>query len=180
MSPKSPRDNKPASKAAAKRAEVQKSRPAKKASALPAFEGSASHLLHRAEQSATDIFGRIAPRGMLTPRQYAILAAIEANQGMSQTGLVENTGIDRSTLADIVRRMLDKGLVQRERTVDDARAYAVRLTRKGTNMLKRMRPFADEVDRQIVNAIPTEQQKVFLSLLNQMVETLSAPKKGAE
>ena len=176
----STRNNKPAAKAVAKGADVQKPKPSKKAGALPPFEGSASHLLHRAEQAATDIFSRIAPAGLLTPRQYAILAAIEANQGLSQTGLVENTGIDRSTLADIVRRMLDKGFVQRERTADDARAYAVRLTRKGTNMLKRMRPFADEVDRQIVNAIPAEQQKVFLSLLNQMVETLSAPKKGAE
>ncbi len=114
---------------------------------------------------------------MLTPRQYAILAAIEANQGLSQTGLVEKTGIDRSTLADIVRRMLDKGLVQRERTADDARAYAVHLTRKGTNMLKKMRPFADEVDRQIVDAIPADQRKVFLSVLNHLVQTLAEPKK---
>ena len=176
----STRNNKPAAKAVAKAATAPKSKLSKKAGALPAFEGSASHLLHRAEQSATDIFSRIAPAGMLTPRQYAILAAIEANQGLSQTGLVENTGIDRSTLADIVRRMLDKGFVQRERTADDARAYAVRLTRKGTNMLKRMRPFADEVDRQIVDAIPAEHRKVFLSVLDQMVQTLAAPKKAAE
>lgn len=176
----STRNNKPAAKAVAKGANVLKSKPSKKAAAFPPFEGSASHLLHRAEQSATDIFSRIAPAGMLTPRQYAILAAIEANQGLSQTGLVENTGIDRSTLADIVRRMLDRGLVQRERTADDARAYAVRLTRKGTNMLKRMRPFADEVDRQIVDAIPAEQRKVFFSVLNQMVQTLATPTKPGE
>ena len=176
----STRKNKPVAKAAAKGANVQMPKLAKEAAALPPFEGSASHLLHRAEQSATDIFSRIAPAGMLTPRQFAILAAIEANQGLSQTGLVENTGIDRSTLADIVRRMLDKGFVQRERTPGDARAYAVRLTRKGGNMLKKMRPFADEVDRRIVDAIPAEQRKVFLSVLNHMVQALAAPKKAAE
>src|SRR5258705_9701452 len=103
LSPMSTRKTKPAPKAVAKGANVQKAKLSKKVAALPAFQGSASHLLHRAEQSATDIFSRIAPSGMLTPRQYAILAAIEANQGLSQTGLVENTGIDRSTLADIVR-----------------------------------------------------------------------------
>lgn len=176
----STRNIKPASKVVAKGANVEKSKLSKKAGALPPFDGSASHLLHRAEQVATDIFSRVAPAGILTPRQYAILAAIEANQGLSQTGLVENTGIDRSTLADIVRRMLDKGFVQRERTVDDARAYAVRLTRKGSNMLKRMRPYADQVDQQIVEAIPAEHRKVFLSVLNHMVQTLSAPKKPAE
>ncbi len=173
----STRKNKPGSKAAAKSASLEKVKPSKKSQALPRFEGSASHLLHRAEQSATEIFGRIAPSGILTPRQYAILAAIEANQGLSQTGLVETTGIDRSTLADIVRRMLDKGFVQREKTADDARAYAVHLTRKGTNMLKKMRPFANEVDRRIVDAIPAEQRKVFLSVLNHLVQTLAEPKK---
>ena len=175
----STRNKKPASKVVAKGASIEKAKLSKKTGALPPFEGSASHLLHRAEQAATDIFSRIAPAGILTPRQYAILAAIEANQGLSQTGLVENTGIDRSTLADIVRRMLDKGLVQRERTADDARAYAVRLTRKGSNMLKRMRPYADQVDEEIVDAIPAEHRKVFLSVLNHMVHTLSAPKKSA-
>jgi DNA-binding MarR family transcriptional regulator len=172
----STKTKKPAPKAVAKSANLPKSKLSRKPGALPPFEGSASHLLHRAEQSATDIFSRIAPAGMLTPRQYAILAAIEANQGLSQTGLVESTGIDRSTLADIVRRMLDKGLVQRERTADDARAYAVHLTRKGGNVLKKMRPYADEVDRQIVEAIPAEQRQLFLNLLNHLVQTLSAPK----
>jgi MarR family transcriptional regulator, temperature-dependent positive regulator of motility len=174
------RKNKPPSRAAAKGANAQTPKPSKRAvQAVPPFEGSASHLLHRAEQSATDIFSRIAPAGLLTPRQYAILAAIEANQGLSQTGLVENTGIDRSTLADIVRRMLDKGLIQRERTADDARAYAVRLTRKGTNTLKKMRPYADEVDRRIVDAIPEAQQELFLSLLQHLVQTLATPKNPA-
>jgi DNA-binding MarR family transcriptional regulator len=136
LSSMSTRKSKPASKAVvAKKANAPAAKQSKKPQALAPFEGSASHLLHRAEQSATDIFSRIAPAGLLTPRQFAILAAIEANQGLSQTGLVENTGIDRSTLADIIRRMLDKGLIKRERTADDARAYAVHLTRKGSNML---------------------------------------------
>lgn len=174
------RKSKTPSKAVAKGANAQTSKLSKRAvQAVPPFEGSASHLLHRAEQSATDIFSRIAPAGLLTPRQYAILAAIEANQGLSQTGLVENTGIDRSTLADIVRRMLDKGLIQRERTADDARAYAVRLTRKGSNTLKKMRPYADEVDRQIVDAIPEAQQELFLNLLQHLVQTLATPKNPA-
>ncbi|MFZ1102753.1 MAG: helix-turn-helix domain-containing protein, partial [Hyphomicrobiaceae bacterium] len=41
---------------------------------------------------------------------------------------MNRTGIDRSTLADIVRRLTRKGLLQRCRTNEDARAYAVRLT----------------------------------------------------
>lgn len=139
------------------------------------FQVSPAHLLHRAEQAAADIFMKVAPSGLLTPRQYAILAAIQANEGISQTGLVEKTGIDRSTLADIVRRMLEKGLVQRERTTEDARAYAVHLTRKGSEMLRKMRPYADEVDRQILQCVPEEYRNVFFSMLSGMLKDLAGP-----
>jgi DNA-binding MarR family transcriptional regulator len=142
---------------------------------IMAFQSSPTHLLHRAEQCAADIFTRIAPAGLLTPRQYAILAAIQANDGISQTGLVEKTGIDRSTLADIVRRMLDKGLVQRERTTEDARAYAVHLTRKGSEMLRKMKPYAEEVDRQILQSIPEEYRQAFFVMLNGLVKDLAEP-----
>jgi DNA-binding MarR family transcriptional regulator len=144
------------------------------------FKVSATHLIHRAEQCAADIFARIAPQGLLTPRQYAILLAIEENEGISQTGLVEKTGIDRSTLADIVRRMIEKGLVQRQRTSEDARAYAVRLTRKGSNMLRKMRPYAEEVDRQILQSLPEEYRNLFLTILNHMVQDLADPEEVAE
>jgi DNA-binding MarR family transcriptional regulator len=53
--------------------------------------------------------------GDLAPRQHAVLVAVSQNEGLSQTNLVEKTGVDRSTLADIVRRMLKKGLLQRRR-----------------------------------------------------------------
>lgn len=146
----------------------------KAATASPAkYDGSVSHLIHRAEQCAGDIFARVAPSGQVTPRQFAILDEIADNPGVSQTGLVEKTGIDRSTLADIIRRMLEKGLVQRERTAEDARAYAVKLTRKGTNTLKKMKPLAEKVDKELLEAIPKEHREMFVSVLAQMVTTLS-------
>ena len=74
--------------------------------------------------------------GDLTPRQFAVLVTVSQNEGLSQTHLVERTGIDRSTLADIVRRMLKKGLLQRRRTKEDARAYAVKLTEEGWRVLR--------------------------------------------
>jgi DNA-binding MarR family transcriptional regulator len=143
--------------------------------AAAAIRLSATHLIHRAEQCATDLFARIAPKGLLTPRQFAILLAIEENEGISQTGLVERTGIDRSTLADIMRRMIDRGLVQRRRTSDDARTYAVRLTRRGTSMLRKMRPYAEEVDHQILQGLPEEYRDLFLAILSRLVSRLAQP-----
>lgn len=110
--------------------------------------------------------------GDLTPRQYAVLVAVSQNEGLSQTNLVERTGVDRSTLADIVRRMLKKGLLQRRRTKDDARAYAVKLTDEGWRILKAADPLARRVDEKILAALPGQQRERFLQDLTLIVEAL--------
>jgi DNA-binding MarR family transcriptional regulator len=112
--------------------------------------------------------------GELTPRQFAVLVTVSLNEGLSQTNLVEKTGIDRSTLADIVRRMLKKGLLQRRRTKEDARAYAVRLTDEGWRMLKAAEPMARRVDEKLLSVLPPAQRDRFLQDLVTIVEALGA------
>ncbi len=89
------------------------------------------HLLHRVGQCAEELFQAEIGDADLTARQLAVLTAVAQEEGLSQTGIVERTGIDRSTLADIVPRLSKKGLLQRRRTREDARAYAVKLTDEG-------------------------------------------------
>lgn len=118
--------------------------------------------------------------GDLTPRQYALLVAVAQNEGVSQTQLVEKTGVDRSTLADIVRRMLKKGLLQRRRTKDDARAYAVKLTEEGWKVLKAADPLARRVDDKILAVLPAGQRERFLQDLAAIIEALSAERPQEE
>jgi DNA-binding MarR family transcriptional regulator len=140
--------------------------------AVVRLERSPIHLLHRAGQCASDVFQGEMGEGDLTPRQYAVLVAVSQNEGLSQTNLVEKTGVDRSTLADIVRRMLKKGLLQRRRTKDDARAYAVKLTDEGWRILRAADPLAKRVDEKILAALPGQQRERFLQDLSLIVEAL--------
>jgi DNA-binding MarR family transcriptional regulator len=136
------------------------------------------HLLHRAGQCAGDIFHAELKDGDLTPRQLAVLVTVAHNEGLSQTGLVDRTGIDRSTLADIVRRMQRKGLLQRRRTKEDARAYAVKLTDEGRRVLRSAEPLAKRVDERILEALPARQREQFIDELLAIADTLqkiSAP-----
>lgn len=137
------------------------------------LERSPLHLLHRAGQCAAEMFQIELGGDDLTPRQYAVLLTVAQNEGLNQTQLVELTGIDRSTLADIVRRMLKKGLLQRRRTRDDARAYSVRLTDQGTRILKAHDPLARRVDERILASLPNSQRDRFLQDLNAIVQTLT-------
>ena len=127
------------------------------------LETSAVHLLHRAGQRAGDIFSDEMSKVKLTPRQYAVLVSVAEHEGLSQTGLVDRTGIDRSTLADIIRRMLRKGLLQRKRTKEDARAYSVRLTEEGRQLLETAAPGASRSEERLLAALPHEQRHAFLS-----------------
>jgi DNA-binding MarR family transcriptional regulator len=72
----------------------------------------------------------------------------------SQTGVVERTGIDRSTLADIVRRLAKRSLVQRRRSRGDARAYVLKLSGEGDRVLRAAEPLAERVDARVLNALP--------------------------
>lgn len=136
------------------------------------LERSPIHLLHRAGQCAGDIFQLEMGGGDLTPRQYAVLITVSQHEGLSQTHLVEKTGIDRSTLADIVRRMLKKGLLQRRRTKEDARAYAVKLTEEGWRSLKATDPVARRVDDKILAVLPSNQRERFVQDLNTIVQSI--------
>ena len=103
---------------------------------------SALHLLHRAGQRADELFTASMGEKDLTPRQYAVLKAVAIMENPSQTALVEYTGIDRSTIADIVRRLIKRGMLQRRRTAHDARMYAVKLTPAGREALESAEPVA--------------------------------------
>ncbi len=137
------------------------------------LDGSPIHLLHRAGQCAGEIFQAEMGGGDLTPRQYAVLVTVSQHEGLSQTHLVDKTGIDRSTLADIVRRMLKKGLLQRRRTKEDARAYAVKLTDEGWRTLKAADPVARRVDVKVLAMLPSQQRDRFMQDLNTIVLSLN-------
>lgn len=147
----------------------------KRESGSARLERSPIHLLHRVGQCASDIFALEIGDADLTPRQYAILLTVSQNEGLSQTDLVERTGVDRSTLADIVRRMLKKGLLQRRRTKDDARAYAVKLTEEGWRILRATEPMVKRVDDKILAMLGSKQREQFVADLQTIVEALNSP-----
>ena len=125
-----------------------------------------SHLLRRCQQFYGDLYAREAGARDLTKQQYIVLAALEHNEGVSQTALVEMTGIDRSTLAEMVRRMLERGLLSRERTEDDQRANAVSITQNGRKALRSARAAADRAERLFLEALPPVERPRFVKLLS--------------
>ena len=136
------------------------------------LDRSPSHLLHRALQRALDIYVEEFGEGGITQRQFAVLAAADEREGATQADLVRITGIDRSTLADMARRMIGKGLLERERSNIDARANAVRLTEAGRAALAEARPKMAAADGRLLKLISGGARRAaFVSLLHDLSHT---------
>jgi DNA-binding MarR family transcriptional regulator len=127
-----------------------------------------SYLIRRCQQFFGDLYAREAGASELTKQQFTVLAALEHNEGVSQTALVEITCIDRSTLAEMVRRMLDKDLLSRERTEEDARANAVAITPAGRKALRTARNAADRAEKALLDALPPAERIRFVKSLVQI------------
>jgi DNA-binding MarR family transcriptional regulator len=130
---------------------------------------SPSHLLHRAEQLASDRFTQLVGDNV-TLRQFAVLAAIAENPGLSQSDLVRATGIDRSTLADMMTRMEKRGWVARTASVSDARALSVRLAAAGSTILAAATQYARAADAAILDSLPRTKRRPFLNTLTKLAK----------
>ncbi len=126
---------------------------------------SPSHLMHRALQLSLDIYADETGSDGLTQRQFAVLEAVSMKSGLTQTDLVRATGIDRSTLADLVARMIGKGLLGRQRSTSDARANTVTLTADGRAALDGAGPKVAAADARILKLLPARKRDAFLSVL---------------
>ena len=121
-------------------------------------------------QTLRQYFGESCASGSgdLTKQQFTLLAALEHNEGVSQTALVDITGIDRSTLAEMVRRMLDKGLLSRERTEEDQRANSVAISQSGRKALRAARTASERAEKALLEALPPAERPKFVKLLAQV------------
>ena len=143
------------------------------------LKNSPGHLLRRAQQYAHDLYAKDVGSSGPTPRQYEVLHVVAQNAGLSQTDLVRETGIDRSTLADMIARMMKKGLLSRKRTKEDARANAVTITASGRKMLNAANAKVAKAERAALSVLPKSQQTGFMKSLKAYAEALDKLEAGA-
>ena len=140
-----------------------------------ALETSASHLIHRAQQIAALQSADILKEAGITLRQFSVLAAVADSEGASQADIVERTGIDRSTLADMVSRMESSGLLKRKPSKQDARAKSVSLMAKGRKALELTRAGVAEADEELLAMLPSNRRAAFISALSKLTDAGPPP-----
>lgn len=133
------------------------------------LERSPLHLLHRVHQRATELFQEKMAGINLTARQYVVLVTAAQKDGASQQDIIDLTGIDRSTVSQIMQTMIRKGLLKRRRTREDARAYSITVTELGRDVLKTSESIVEGVDEALIAALPTTRAKTFIDNLRSII-----------
>src|SRR5215204_3211447 len=128
------------------------------------------HLLHRAGQRADSLFAD-GVGDTVTPRQFAVLQAVAEADGLSQTGIMAATGIDRSSIADLVRRLVSHGWLRRRRTKRDARLYAVRLTPEGRRVWSEAAPALCATEETLLSSLSLTERVAFVKALSVVAST---------
>ncbi|WP_233808143.1 MarR family winged helix-turn-helix transcriptional regulator [Paraburkholderia sp. HP33-1] len=113
------------------------------AGALPKFTGS---LVRRAQQRHAAVWlSEVSTE--ITSVQYAALEFLQETPGVSQRQLGDQLDVDRSTIADLVARMVRNGLIERADDPVDKRSYVLFLTTAGKKQLSALRPRVEQVER---------------------------------
>lgn len=109
--------------------------------------GNVIDVLHRALQAAES---RVRLPYNLTSRQFIVMRAIAVyGDPPNQATLTERTGMDRSTLASVLRLLDDRKLVRRVRDKEDRRNLRVTLTESGRQRLDEARTAIADVEQWI-------------------------------
>ncbi|WP_428309639.1 MarR family winged helix-turn-helix transcriptional regulator [Hydrocarboniphaga sp.] len=99
---------------------------------IPAeFRGHLGFLVAKAKQLLSEELDALLREGGYSIRHFAVLSVIRRNAGLRQTDLSDMLGIDRTTMMKMADELEQRGLLQRIRSAEDRRAYALELTAAG-------------------------------------------------
>jgi len=130
------------------------------------------YLLARAGVRMGQAFTReLKPFG-LSLAEWRICSALYCQPDQRLAALAAHTSAEPSTLSRAIDGLLQRGLVSRERSDEDGRALALRLTSEGEKLTQRIIPLAQLYERVALLGIPSTQVDLLRALLRKMHDNI--------
>jgi DNA-binding MarR family transcriptional regulator len=106
----------------------------------------------------------------ITPVQYSLMTTLAERGEMDQHSLALEIGLERTSVAEVIPRLQDRGLLVRRRSAADARVKLVKLTRPGQTLLRKMAPAVQRAHDRTVEHLGPGERSVFMLQLIKLVE----------
>jgi DNA-binding MarR family transcriptional regulator len=127
------------------------------------------HLLRRAQQLHVAVWLHDVC-SETTSVQYAALVVLDQRPRASQRELGRVLDLDRSTIADLVARMMRRGWIERERDESDRRRNVLQLTAAGQAELARLKPRVEAIEPTLTAGLSGVESDELRRLLSQILE----------
>ncbi len=127
------------------------------------------HLMVQKEAKRCGIEFMGGPQGQVV----RFLDSREENQDLVLIKDIEQElNITKSVASNLVKRMVQNGLVELEASSSDKRAKFVRLTDKSRSQMKQVKAFFERIDNQLMADIDEDELLIFEKVLNQLQENI--------
>lgn len=126
------------------------------------------HLLRRNHQRSYEIFARLVGDDV-TRQQIALLIALSQHPNASQNDVVQATGFDKSTLKEMLGRLVARGWVLRERDPKDQRAWRMNVSDAGWAVLEQRFDAVAAAQEEILQPLPETLRPLFIRCLRILI-----------
>jgi DNA-binding MarR family transcriptional regulator len=128
------------------------------------------YLIRRLHQIHYALFFEECAAFGITPVQYGLLTILSTNPDSDQVTLATALGIDRTNVADVLRRLEQGGLVRRKRSAADRRTVLARLTPAGEAMVERMHPSMARAQERLLSVLGEAEREAFMATLVRLIK----------
>ena len=128
-----------------------------------------SHLLRRAHQRASALFLTVLTDAQLTPTQFFAMARLHEMGKLSQNRLGRLAAMDPATIQGVIRRLHERGFIERLADPTDRRRMVLSLSPLGQETVMRLVKDANRIGDEILAPLSADEQGLFLGLLKRLV-----------
>ncbi|RBP42072.1 MarR family transcriptional regulator [Eoetvoesiella caeni] len=127
-------------------------------------------LVRRLNQIHYAMFFEECKEENVTPVQYGILTVLAANPWLDQTAIGYEVGLDRTTSADVIKRLEEKGLLERRINPMDRRSRQAAVTPEGLRVMALLKQGMARAQQRLLDPLSLRDRKIFMSLLVELVD----------
>jgi DNA-binding MarR family transcriptional regulator len=114
----------------------------------------------------------------ITPIQFAVLTVLYNGKGLDQITLSKSIGVDRTSGADVIRRLYRRGLLKRVPSSEDRRAKLVHITSEGKALVRKMQPHMERAQARFVGPLTPAEQEDFMKLIEKVIRANNGASRG--
>tara|TARA_Y100000780_G_scaffold90178_1_gene81849 strand:- start:1538 stop:2026 length:489 start_codon:yes stop_codon:yes gene_type:complete len=129
------------------------------------------HLIRRLHQIHVAMFLEECREFNMTPVQFGVLTVL-CQQGISDiVSIGRRLGVDRITVANVLRRLERRNLVKRPLNSVDKRRKLAQVTKQGRTLVDAVQPAMIRAQRRFVHPLDSDEQAMLDKLLSKLLLT---------